>query len=78
MNNRTEITKKQKWQEKQLYGRFKQLTSDIALKKTQMWLQKRKLKREIESLLIVAQNNAIRTNHVEARIDKTQQKRRCR
>ena len=27
---RTEITRKQKWEEKQLYGRFKQLTSDIS------------------------------------------------
>ena len=27
--NRTEMTQKQKWEEKQLYGRFKQLTSDI-------------------------------------------------
>ena len=31
------------------------------------------LKRESESLLIAAQNNAIRTNHIKARIDKTQQ-----
>ena len=35
-------------------------------------------KREIESLLIVAQNNAIRTNHIKARIDKTQQNSRWR
>ena len=37
------------------------------------WLRKGNLKREIESLQIAAQNNAIRTNHIEARIDKTQQ-----
>ena len=30
-------------------------------------------KREIESLLIAAQNNAIRPNQIQARIDKTQQ-----
>ena len=35
-------------------------------------------KRRIESLLIAAQNNAIRTNHIKARIDKKQQNRRCR
>ena len=34
--------------------------------------------RETESLLIAAQNNAIRTNHIKARIDKTQQNSRCR
>ena len=33
------------------------------------------LKRECEFLLIAAQNNAIRTNYVQARIDKTQQNR---
>ena len=41
------------------------------------WLRKGKLKRETESLLIIAQNNAIRTNHIKARIDKTQQNSRC-
>ena len=31
-----------------------------------------------ESLLIAAQNNAISINHIKARIDKTQQNRKCR
>ena len=35
------------------------------------------LKREIESILIAVQSNAIRTNHIKARIDKTQQNSRC-
>ena len=34
--------------------------------------------REKKSLLMAAQNNAIRTNYVQARIDKTQQNSRCR
>ena len=34
--------------------------------------------RETESLPKVAQNNIIRTNHIKARIDKTQQNSRCR
>ena len=42
------------------------------------WQRKGNLKRETESLLITAQNNAIRTNHIKARIDKTQQNSRCR
>ena len=42
-----------------------------------MWLRKGNLKRETEFLLI-AQNNAIRTNRIKARIDKTQQNNRCR
>ena len=43
-----------------------------------MGLRKENLKRETESLLIAAQINAIRTNHIKARIGKTQQNNRCR
>ena len=35
--------------------------------------KKKKLKGETESLLIAAQNNAVRTNPIKAKIDKTQQ-----
>ena len=41
-----------------------------------MWL--RNLERETESLLIAAQNNAIRINHKKARIDKMQPNGRSR
>ena len=51
----------------QLYGCFKRLTSDISRKKT--WTGN--LKRDSDSLLKAAQNNAIRLNHIKARIDKT-------
>ena len=71
MINGMTITKKQKWEEKQLYGRFKRLTSDISHEKTLMWLRKGNLKRETEYLLIAAQSNDTRTNHIKARIDKT-------
>ena len=73
MDNRMTITRKQKWEEKQLYGRFKRLIN-ISHDKTWTWLRKRNFKRETESLLVAAQNNAIRTNHIKARIDKTQKK----
>ena len=72
------INRKQKWEEKQLHGRFKWLIRNISHKKTWMWLRKGNLKRETESLLIAAQNNVIRTNHIKARIDKTQQNSKCR
>ena len=36
------------------------------------WLQNGDLKREIESLIVAAQNHSIRTNLVKARIDKSQ------
>ena len=71
--NKLKITGKQKLEEIQLYGCFKGLTSDISYEKTWTWLRKGNLKRETEFLLIATQNNAIRTNHVKARLDKTKQ-----
>ena len=46
--------------------------------KTWTWLRKGNFERETESLLIAAQNNAIRTNHINARLDKTLQNSKCR
>ena len=34
--------------------------------------------RETESLLLAAQNNAIRTNYIKGKIDQTQQNRKCK
>ena len=42
------------------------------------WLRKGSLKRETGSVLIAAQNNTIRTNHIKARIDKMQQNSKYR
>ena len=71
-------TRKQKWEGKQLYSRFKRLINNISHRKTWIWLRKGNLKRETESLQIAAQYNAIRTNHIKTRIDKTQQNSKCR
>ena len=78
MNNRMIITRKQKWEGKQLYGRFKRLINNISHDKTWTWLRKGNFKRETESLQIAAQDSAIRINHIKARIDKTQQNSKCR
>ena len=78
MDNRMTITRKQKWKGKQLYERFKRQINNISHDKTWTWLRKGNFKGETESLLIAAHNNAIRTNHIKARIDKTQQNSKCR
>ena len=67
-------TRKQKWEKKQLYGRFKPLINNISHQKTLTWLRKGNLKRETESLFIAA----MRTNHIKMSIDKTQQSSKCR
>ena len=78
IDNRMTITRKQKWEEKQLYGRFKRLINNISQDKTWTWLRKGNFKRETGSLQIAAQNKAIRTNHIKAGIDRTQQNNKCR
>ena len=57
---------------------MKLLKSDISHEKTWTWLRKGNVKRESESLKIAGQNSAIRTNHIKATIDKTQQNSKCR
>ena len=78
IDERVTTTRKQKWEGKQLYGRFKRLINNISHQKTWTWLRKGNLKRETESFLIAAQDNATRTNHIKARIDKTQQNSKCK
>ena len=78
MDSRITITWKQKWEGKQLYGRFKRLINNISHVKTWTWVRKGNFKRETESLRKAAQNNAVRTNHIKARIYKTHQISKCR
>ena len=62
-------TRQQKWEEKQQYGYLKRQTCEIARENPGTWLRKGNLKRENESFLIAAQNNAIRTNYIKAKIN---------
>ena len=78
IDNRMTITRKQKSEEKQLYGRFKRLINKISHDKTRNCQRKGYFKRETESILMSAQNSAIRANHIKAHIDKTEQNRKCR
>ena len=56
---------------KQLYWRFERLIS-IRENVNMAKIKWGGILREKQSLLIAVQNNAIRTNHIKARIDKTQ------
>ena len=69
IDDRLTITPKQKWEKKQLYGHCKRVRNNISHEKTRTKLRIGNLKRETESLLIAAVDNAIRTNHIKARID---------
>ena len=52
--------------QKQLHVYFKRQTGKIAHEKNQTWLRMGNLKRKTESLLITAENNAIKTNYINA------------
>ena len=58
-----EINSKEKWEWKQLDGDFKWKTNEISHEKT-CSLKRETLKKEKESPLIAAQNNAIRANYI--------------
>ena len=57
---------------------LKHLINNISHQKTWTWLRKGNPKRGTESLLIAAQDNAITTNHIKTRIDKTQKNSKCK
>ena len=59
-------------------GVLKRLINNISQEKTWTWLRIGNINRERESHLIATQKNAIRTNQIKARIDKTQQNIKCR
>ena len=61
-----------------LWGGVIRLINNISHDKTWTWLRKGNFKIETESFLIAAQNNAVRTTHIKAGIDKTQQNSKCR
>ena len=60
---------------KKFCGRFKKHLTQENMDVTK---KEKNLKKENESLLIAAQNNAIGTNFIKTRIDKTQQNDKCR
>ena len=62
---------------KKLYGRFKRLMNNISFDKTWTWVKKENL-REKQNLSKWQRKTTLRSNHIKARIDKTQQNSKCR
>ena len=72
-----QLTRKQKGEENSCMDILSDNQANSLSRKLEHGL-KGNLKKETKSLLIAAQNNAIRTNLVKAKIDKTQQNSNCR
>ena len=58
---------------KTLHGQFLRQTEDLADKDKWAWLTDGTLKRETKSLIMAAQEQALRTNLVKAKLDKSQE-----
>lgn len=68
---RVEEDRLKEWKEKPMHGLFLRQTDKLTDKKTWAWLTKGDLKKETESLITAAQDQALWTNEVKTRIDKT-------
>ena len=60
------------WEEKMLHGQFSQQTEEAENQDRWQWLRNGTLKRETESLMFAAQEQAIRNNVIKGKIDKSQ------
>ena len=66
------------WKEKALHGQHLRQTENIASRDSWIWLTKGNLKKETEGLLMAAQDQALRTNLIKAKIDKSHDDPKCR
>ena len=70
---------KELWKNQRMYGQFvREMPETTDGKETWNWLKTADLKLETEAMLGAAQKQAIRTNYVEHKIDKTAQSPLCR
>ena len=66
------------WSEKVMHGQFERQTKEIRSEESWMWLQRGTLKRETESMITAAQEQAPRTNYRRAKIEKDGTSPLCR
>ena len=78
MRRSTKKKRLKDWEEKVLHGQYLRQTKEGRSDQCWAWLWNGDLKRETESLIVTAQNQSIRTNLVEAKIDKSQGDSLCR
>ena len=61
-----------------MHGQFVRQTEEIWGNKSWLWLKKGSVKRETESLIMAAQEQALATNLMKAKIYQTQEDSKCR
>ena len=65
------------WSGKQLHGQFKRETGDLS-GVSWNWIRTGELKKETEGLIVAAQDQALRTNTIKARIENQNVSSKCR
>ena len=76
--NNSETARLEKWTSKVMHGQYRRQTTAIADPSSWHWLKYQDLKKETESLIIAAQDQAIRTNYIKHRVDKSTTSPLCR
>ena len=76
--NNNERAKLEKWTSKVMHGQYRRQITAIADPSSWHWLKYQDLKKETESLIIAAQDQAIRTNYIKHRVDKSTTSPLCR
>ena len=68
-----------KWKEKSLHGQyFKSIDGKIDKKANWIWLKYGTLKKETEGMIFAAQEQALRTNWIKSKIEKSMDNSKCR
>ena len=71
--------RRERWQCKPLHGQYlRDIEGKIDKENTWCWLKIRDLKKETEGFIMAAQDQALRTNTIRAKIDKTTEDSKCR
>ena len=70
--------RKEKWTYKVRHRKFTRQIENFSLKKSWQWLKRGCLKRQTESLLKAAQDQALGTNYRKARIERSRESAKCR
>ena len=71
-------TRLKNWKSKAMNGQHLRQTEENAAKETWQWMKRGSLKRETKSLIIAAQDQALRTNYRKAKIEKNTNILMCR
>ena len=62
---------KRDWKAKELHGQILRQTEDVKDEASRDWMMREDLKKDTEGLITAAQDQALRTNVIKAKIEKT-------